>query len=115
MTPEDLLAGSLATFDITIPYAVLRPGRNGSGHEVSEDETGEDALVSLRPITIGAFQLILKGAKDEPEMIPLLMIKESLIEPALSFDQVKQLHLGVVNFLTTEIRHISGLTQKKRA
>jgi len=41
------------------------------------------------------------------------MIKESLREPALSLEQVKRMHLGLVNFLIKNIRAISGLAEKK--
>jgi hypothetical protein len=41
------------------------------------------------------------------------MIKESLVEPALSIEQVKQLHLGLINYLIGHIRQISGLAEKK--
>jgi hypothetical protein len=35
------------------------------------------------------------------------------VQPALSLGQVKQLPLGLVNFLIAHIREISGLTEKK--
>ncbi|NEP85197.1 MAG: hypothetical protein F6K39_48200, partial [Okeania sp. SIO3B3] len=67
----------------------------------------------LRPLTIGTFGLIMKAAKNDPGLIPSLMIKESLVKPAMSLDQVKQMHIGLVNFLIAQIRQISGLTPKK--
>ena len=38
--------------------------------------------MQLRPLTIGAFQLIMRAARDDAGMIPLLMIKESLVRLA---------------------------------
>jgi hypothetical protein len=104
LTPEDLLAGSNSVFNVAIPMAVLRPG------ECSSDQ---DMVVQLRPLNIGTFELIMKAAKSDPGLIPLLMIKESLVQPRLSLEQVKGMHLGLVNFLIAHIRAISGLSEKK--
>lgn len=104
VTPEDLLAGASLSHEISIPPGVLRPGA---------EETAPPAVVSLKPLTIGTFQLILKAAKNDASLIPLLMIKESLTQPTLSLEQVKGLPLGLVNFLILHIREISGLAEKK--
>ena len=112
LTPEDLLAGAAATFEVEVPPEVLRPAAAGRAPFAGEAEGG--GVVQLRPLTIGAFQLILKAAKNDPGLIPLLMIKESLAAPKLSLEQVRQLHLGLVNFLVAHIREISGLTVKKK-
>ena len=108
LTPEDLLAGAAVTFDIAVPHSVLRPGENGN---LKENE--RELIIQLRPLTIGAFQLIMKATKHDTGLIPLLMIKESLVQPVLSLEQIKQLHLGLINFLIGHIRQISGLTEKK--
>jgi len=104
------LAGASLTFEVVVPHHVLRPAANG---QARENEPGQDVVVQLRPLTIGTFQLIMKAAKNDASLIPLLMIKESLAQPVLSLEQVKQLHLGLVNFLIEHIRHISGLAEKK--
>ena len=109
LTAEDLLAGASTTFDVVIPATLLptakKPGINGSGPD--------EAMVRIRPLTIGVYQLIMKAAKNEPGMIPLLMLKESLVEPVLSLEQVRRLPLGLVELLIGQIREISGLTKKK--
>lgn len=107
LNPDDLLFGTDTTFEITIPLEVLYPGENS--HSATTEKT-----VQLRPITIGTFQLIMKAARQDAGLIPLLMIKESLVQPSLSLEQVKKLHLGLVNFLIEQIRQISGLTGKKK-
>ncbi|MFM7173985.1 MAG: hypothetical protein ACKO4U_13225 [Caldilinea sp.] len=99
-TPEDLLAGASVTFEIVLPADLLQ---RSSGN----------LTVQLRPVTIGAFQLIMKAARQEDSLIPLLLIKESLVQPTLSLEQIKQLPLGLVNFLIAHIREISGLSEKK--
>ena len=113
VTVEELLAGAAMNFDLVIPTDVVRPSGNGTPAGGDLVEEGGAATVRLRPLTIGTFQLIMKAARDNSELVPLLMIKESLAEPALSLEQVKRMHLGLVNFLIAHIRQISGLTGKK--
>jgi hypothetical protein len=109
LTPEDLLIGASVTFDVVIPASILHPGN----HQLPINEPQPDLVVQLRPLSIGTFQLIMKAARNDAALIPLLMIKESLVQPTMSLEQVKQLHLGLVNFLIQHIREISGLTGKK--
>jgi hypothetical protein len=109
LSPDDLLAGAAATFEVEVPAEVLRPA------DAARPFAGaEGGVVRLRPLTIGAFQLILKAARNDPGLIPLLMLRESLAEPRLSLEQVKGLHLGLVTFLVGHVREISGLTVKKK-
>jgi hypothetical protein len=105
LTAEDLLAGAAITYDIAIPTGILRPGS-----EAADDRA---TVVRLRPLTLGTFLLIMKAAKEDASLIPLLMIQEALVEPELSLGQVKQMHLGLINFLIGHIRQISGLSEKK--
>jgi hypothetical protein len=111
LTPEDLLAGSGLTFDVIVPPGILHPGKDSNGEE-ENDQAGK-MFVQLRPLTIGTFQLIMKAARNDMGLIPLLMIKESLVEPKLALEQIKQLHLGLIDFLIRHIRQISGLREKK--
>jgi hypothetical protein len=104
VTADDLLAGANATYRIEVPSEVVKPG---------ESEGGKPVVVHLRPITIGGFQLILKAAKEDAAMIPLLLIKESLVEPALNLQQIQRMHLGLVEYLVGHIREISGMGEKK--
>jgi hypothetical protein len=108
VTAEDLMVGVAATYEITIPPEVLRPGPNGN---VAGQRDG--LVIKLRPLSIGVFQLIMKAAREDPGLIPVLMIKESLVRPSMSVEQVKQLHLSMVSFLVDHIRTISGLVEKK--
>lgn len=112
LTPDELLAGATAVYEVEVPPEVLHP--SPEGQPAAPREEGP-RLVQLRPLTIGTFQLIMRAARDDAGMIPLLMIKESLVTPRLSLEQVRQLHLGMVNFLIAHIREISGLTGKKKS
>ena len=107
LTADDLLAGAALVFDVAVPPQLLRPGQES-------DLPASDALVvQLQPLTIGTLQLIMRASRQDPGMIPLLMIKESLVNPALSLDQVRAMPLGLVNFFIAQIRHLSGLEEKK--
>lgn len=105
LTAEELLAGADISHALIVPPEILRPG--------DTNKNGSESVLHLKPITMGAFQLILKSARNDSGLIPLLMIKESLEKPSLSLNQVRQLHLGMIRFLIAHIRSISGFTEKK--
>ncbi len=107
LTPEDLIAGASVIYDVPIPPEILRPGGENGNLAAST------MIVQLRPLTIGTFQLIMKASRQDASLIPLLMLKEALVQPKLTLEQVKQLHLGFVNYLLAHIREISGLSEKK--
>lgn len=111
ISAEDLLAGANASFDLAIPPQVLKPNLGGDNN--GNASMGEGIFVEIKPISLGAFQLISKAAKDDPGLIPLLMIKEACVQPELSFQQIQAMHLGLVEFLIEHIRLISGLSKKK--
>jgi hypothetical protein len=98
LTAHELLAGSLLTHDVVVTSAVLRPGGNC-----------DEGRVRLRPLKVASLALISKAAREDPSLVPLLMIKDSLVEPALSLEQIRQMHVGLVHFLVAEINRISGL------
>ncbi|MEM7509280.1 MAG: hypothetical protein AAF388_00025 [Bacteroidota bacterium] len=108
LNAEDLLLGSEAQYDISIPKEILFPG----GEE--EETPADPSVVRLKPLTIGVFQLIMKASRNDPGLIPLLMVKEALISPNVSLDQLRKMHVGLIEFLVDEVRNISGLTKKKR-
>lgn len=103
LTPEELLAGRDATFDVEIPGDVLRPAPDGE-----EPVTG--GHVRLRPLTVGDVQLIAKAAKDDEVLTSVLMIQRALLEPRLEQAQIASLQGGLVAFLVAQINRISGLT-----
>lgn len=105
LTADELLAGAQARYAVTIPADIVQPGQ--------ATPTARELVVQLQPITIGTFQLIMRAAKQDSSLIPLLLIKEALVEPSLSLEQVKRMHLGMVDFLIAHIREISGMTEKK--
>jgi hypothetical protein len=104
LTPEELLAGKDATFDIEVPADVAHPmadGRRGGGQIAGR--------VRLRPLTVKDVQLIAKAAKDDEVLTSVLMIQRALVEPQLKQHQVGDLPSGLVGFLIDRINRISGL------
>jgi len=105
LSAEELLAGTNISFEVAIPHNLLF-------HQEKADQ--QEPAVKIKPLSLGTFQLIMKGAREDPELIPILMIKEGLVEPKLALSQIKGLPVGLVGFLVEEIRAVSGLSEKKK-
>ena len=101
LTADDLLVGSKALHEVEIPAAVLTP--------TAEIGALRSGCVRMRPLNIAVLMLISRAARDDASLIPLLMIKEAVAEPALTLDQIRQMHVGLVHFLVSQINRISGL------
>lgn len=104
LTAEELLAGAEMTFEVAIPAELLAANASGSGNSNT---------IRIRPLSIGTFQLIMKSAREDPGLIPVLMVKEGVVEPKLSIAQVKNMPLGLLEFILEHIREKSGITEKK--
>src|SRR5262245_13976667 len=102
LSAQDLLAGSHIVHDVEIPAEILQPAQN-----VGESVT--PGSVRLRPLSVAALTIISKAAREDAGLVPLLMIKESLVEPVLTLDQVRQLHVGMALYLVNRINQLSGL------
>ena len=102
LSAQDLLAGGKLVHEVAVPPEVLSPR--------SAVPLAEARTVRLRPLSVGTLALISRASREEPSLVPLLMIKESMAEPAITLDQARQMHIGLVHFLTGEINLISGLT-----
>jgi hypothetical protein len=66
--------------------------------------------VKIKPLLVHTFQTILKASRDDHALVPLLIIKESVVEPEMNINQVRSMKVGLVNFLIGEIKKISGIT-----
>jgi len=106
LAAQDLLAGSAMTHDVRVPREALTPGA-----QPLED----DGIVRMRPLNVATLTLISRAAREDPSLIPLLMIKESLVEPVLTLDQIRRMHVGLVHFLTERVNFISGLRSDNEA
>ena len=102
LSAEELLAGSALTYDVAVPADVLQPGGASATN-------GALASVKLRPLTVADLQLITRAAKDTDSLMATLMVQRALIEPTLSIAQVAALHVGLLEFLLSQVMRISGM------
>ena len=102
LSTDDLITGSSVIHDITIPGEVLSPQ--------AQEENVVSGTVRLRPLTITALTSISKAAQDDPGLVSLLLVNQSLIDPKVTVEQVRHMHVGLVQFLVEKINLISGLT-----
>ena len=102
LTVQDLLVGSQITHEVRVPQEILAPG-------AQPPEQAEEGVVRMRPLNVAVLTLISRASREDPGLIPPLMIKESLVEPTLTLDQIRQMHVGLVHFLVSRINVISGL------
>lgn len=105
LTGEQLLAGSSLTHEVEIPCDLLKT--NG--------EALSDPHVMLRPLTLSDLQRIGKAARDDENLSAALIVKHSLVEPALKLEEVSQLSAGVARFLVDQINAFSGITTSQDA
>jgi hypothetical protein len=104
LTADELLAGSSITHDI--PLGLAMPAAAGGSDDPA---AGGVARVRMRPLTVRDIQKITKAARDDEALLSALMLKEGMVEPALSFDQIQGLPAGLAKFLLGELNRISGL------
>src|SRR5262245_48915734 len=95
LTAEHLLAGSALTHDVELP-STLRGD-------------AEPARLRMRPLTVRDIQRATRAARDDDTLLSVLMLKEAIVEPALTLEQVHELSAGVARFLLDELNRISGL------
>ena len=97
LTADELLAGSSVQHDVEIPGSLM--GSEGAGTR----------KVRLRPLTVRDVQRVTRASKDSDGLLSILMLKEALVDPVLSFEQLNTLPTGLARFLVEELNRISGL------
>jgi len=102
LSAKDLLAGSGVVHDIPVPPEILAP-------TAQPDPGAAPGVVRMRPLSVAVLTMISRAARDDAGLVPLLMIKEALVEPVLSLDQIRQLPVGLAHFLVGQANVISGL------
>ena len=102
LTAQELLAGSSIVHDVVVPPEVLRP----AGGAAADVRAGR---IRIRPLRVGTLTLIASAAREDPSLVPLLMIKDAVVEPALEMEQIRRMHAGLVHFLVERINRLSGL------
>jgi hypothetical protein len=101
LSAGDLLAGSGLVHEVEVPAHVLMP--------VGTEQDQPGGKVLLRPLSLAVLATISKAARDDAGLVPVLMVKESMVSPELGFDQVRRMHVGLVRFLLDRVTSISGL------
>jgi hypothetical protein len=102
LSAKDLLAGSGVVHDIPVPPEILTPAAQPA-------DGAAPRVVRMRPLSVAVLTLISRAARDDAGLVPLLMIKEALVEPALTLDQIRQLPVGLAHFLVSQANLVSGL------
>ncbi len=96
ISAEDLIAGAATEHAVDIPEALL--------------PDADDRRVVLRPLTVRDLRLIARAARDNDDLSGALMVRQALVDPALSLDQIGALPAGLLQFLLSEVNRISGIT-----
>lgn len=96
ISAEDLIAGAATEHAVDIPDALL--------------PDADDRRVVLRPLTVRDLRLIARAARDSDDLSGALMVRQALVDPALSLDQIGALPAGLLQFLLSEVNRISGIT-----
>lgn len=98
LTAAALLAGADATAEVELPERLV-PNADGG-----------DRRVRLRPLTVRDLRLIARASKDSEDLTAALMVRQALVEPTLSLEQLGQLPAGTMQFLLREVNRLSGIT-----
>jgi hypothetical protein len=104
---EDLLLGGRATYEVVVPADVLAPG--GAAGEAGDAGGATAPPVVLRPLVLADVQRIQRAARDDQALTSVLMVQQAMVQPAVTLEQVNQMHCGLVEFLVGEVNRISGL------
>ncbi|WP_300455952.1 hypothetical protein [Desulfobacula sp.] len=102
LSAEELLAGSTLSYDMEVPDEIINPGQLKPGN-------GPGLKIKLTPLSMNAVQRILKASRDNDGLMSALMVKESVIEPVLSYEEVMKLNSGLIRYILGEVQRISGL------
>jgi len=101
LSVDDLLLGGQGSHLVTVPPDVLTP---------AGDERGDGpAAVRLRPLVLADVQRLQRAARDDRTLTSVLMVQQSMVEPAVTIEQVNAMHCGLVDFLVGQVNRISGL------
>ena len=89
------MAGDGAVERVTVPAGLL-PG-------------GEAGEVALRPLTVRDLRLVTRAARDNDDLTAALMIRQALVEPTMTVEQMAAMPAGLMQFLLRAVNRISGL------
>ncbi len=98
LSADDLLQGASVTHRVEVPASLLGAGNGRAPGEVV-----------LRPLTVRDVRRVNQAAKDQQVLASVLMVQQSLVEPALTVEQVGALSAGLVKHLLDHVNRLSGL------
>jgi hypothetical protein len=114
MTSVDaLLLGGRGNYEVTVPHDVLAPAAGGGSDAAdrgAQGPQGAPVVVRLRPLVLADVQRLQRAARDDRALTSVLMVQQSMVEPAVTIEQVNAMHCGLVEFLVGHVNRISGLT-----
>ena len=96
LSADDLLAGAAAEHEVEIPVALL--------------PEADDRRVAIRALTVRDLKLIARAAKENEDLAGALMVRQALVTPSLSLEQLGALPAGLMQFLLREVNRVSGIT-----
>jgi hypothetical protein len=99
---EELLAGAQTEHSVEVPAHLV-----GNGTKNGDEKAGR---VVLRPLTVRDIHLVSQAAREQAGLTSIFMVQMSLVNPAMSVDQVSALPAGLVEFLLREVNRVSGLS-----
>ena len=102
LSAEELLAGGALSYKVDVPSHVLHP-------DGSKQAGGEAMCVKLRPLTVLDLQLVSRAAKDNDNLVSVLMVQAAVVEPKMTIANVNAMHVGLIQFLLAEVNRISGI------
>ncbi len=98
LSAEDLTVGADTVHEVEIPEELLAaPGQ-------------DDRRVTMRPLTVRDLRLIARATRDNEDLAASLMVRQALVEPRLTTEQLGQMPAGLMQFLLRYVNRISGIT-----
>jgi hypothetical protein len=99
LSAEELMSGPGAVETVAVPAELLPETPEGT------------ATVALRPLTVRDLRLITRAARGSDELTAALMVRQALVDPPMSSEQLSAMPAGLMQFLLREVNRISGLAQ----
>lgn len=96
LSAVDLVAGAAAEAELELPERFVAEGT-------------EDRRVRLRPLTVRDLRLIGRAARDNEDLTAALMVRQALVEPTLTIEEVEAMPAGLLQHLLREVNRISGI------
>jgi len=81
-------------------------------HAVEINTRDIKGMVKVKPVTLKIVQKATKAAGGNTSAVSRYLIKQALVEPAMSDDQIDSIPIGLVNVISNKINEISGISKE---